>query len=383
MAESLKHARVAFTGKLASMTRAAAHQKVREAEGEPVPGVSRRTSMLVIGMEGWPLLPDGKPSSKLRRAEDLQKRGHPIRILSEALFLELMGQRERQLDLRKTYPLEQVCRLLELEPEAIRRWEQLSLVRSEEGLYDFQDIVSLRKLAELIKSGVRPGTIAKSLEGLAIVLPGTDRPLAQLKIVVENSKTLLADFGDCRLHPSGQLFFNFDARAKPEAPIVPLGAADPVDALTPEEWFERGQTLEEEERHLEAEEAYRKAILLAPHFPEAYFNLGNVVGELGRLEAAEELYRMAASQNPSMAIAWYNLADVQERQGRISEAVSSLKAALKASPQYADAEFNLALCLEKSGREAEAGAHWTAYLKLDPHSPWAQAARQHLSGRET
>src|SRR5437867_617433 len=218
----MKNARVAFTGKLASMTRAEAHQKVLEAQGEPAAGVSRRTSFLVVGMEGWPLLPDGKPSNKLQRAEELQKEGHPLQIISEALFLEAVGVRERKPDLRKTYPMEQVCRLLGLEPRILRRWEQFNLVRPENGLYDFQDLVSLQTISELIRSGVRPETIAKSLQGLAFVLPGTDRPLAQLKIVVENSKMLLADLGDQRVAPSGQLYFNFGPQRQPGASIVSL-----------------------------------------------------------------------------------------------------------------------------------------------------------------
>src|SRR5262249_41248708 len=158
-------------------------------------------------------------------------------------------------DLRKTYPLEQVCRLLGLEPGVLRRWEQFDLVRPEKGLYDFQDLVSLRTLSGLIESGVRPETIARSLEGLASVLPGTDRPLAQLKIVVENPRVLLADLGDQHVAPGGQLHFNFSPQPRPDASIVPLEAAGPVDCTTAEGWFERGQALEEEERYGKAEEA--------------------------------------------------------------------------------------------------------------------------------
>src|SRR5262249_20354135 len=155
-----------------------AQHKVREADGEPVSGVSCRTSVLVIGMEGWPLLPDGQISQKLRRAEKLQRSGHSIQIICESAFLELAGCRERQVFLRRTYPAAQVCRLLRIQPETLRRWEQLSLVRSQDGLYNFQDFVSLRTIGELVQAGVRPETIARSLHGLSSVLPDTDQPLA-------------------------------------------------------------------------------------------------------------------------------------------------------------------------------------------------------------
>ncbi len=40
---------------------------------------------------------------------------------------------------------------------------------------------------------------------------------------------------------------------------------------------------------------------------------------------------------------------------------------------------NLATCLEKLQRKADAAEHWSAYLELDPHSEWAEIARQQLS----
>src|SRR6185503_19689733 len=110
----LKHARVAFTGKLASMSRQEAHRIVREAGGEPMDGVSRRTSMLVVGMEGWPLLPDGQVSRKLRYAEGLREKGHGVQILSESAFLESAGLEERRPALRKSYSAAEVSQLLKI-----------------------------------------------------------------------------------------------------------------------------------------------------------------------------------------------------------------------------------------------------------------------------
>ena len=62
-------ARVSFTGQLASITRKEARDLVHAAGGQTVSAVSRRTSMLVVGMDGWPLLPSGEIASKLQRAE--------------------------------------------------------------------------------------------------------------------------------------------------------------------------------------------------------------------------------------------------------------------------------------------------------------------------
>jgi tetratricopeptide (TPR) repeat protein len=371
---SLKQSKVTFTGKFASMTREDACQIVREAGGEPTPAVSRRTSFVVVGMEGWPLLPDGMISNKLKRAEELSRRGHCIRIISEEAFLELAGRRSRQQQtFQKAYPAEEVCKLLGLPAETLQRWEQFGLIRAQNGLYDFQDLVSLRTIAELVGRGVRPEMIAKSLKALAAVLPGTDRPLAQLRIVAENPKAILVDLGDHTIAPNGQLLINFEAKPKPVGAVIGF-----EEAVTDNEWFEFGQACEEDESYAEAAEAYRKAAARRPYFPEAYFNLGNVLRLMGQPEAAMQAYHSAISQDPQMATAWYNLADVQEEQGQIPQAIQSLLRALEAYSSYADAHFNLALCYEKLEQKREAVRHWTAYLKLDPSSQWARIAKRHL-----
>ncbi|MEW5974361.1 MAG: tetratricopeptide repeat protein [Acidobacteriota bacterium] len=372
----LKGARVAFTGKLASLTRQEAFSVVRSAGGQPAPSVSRQTSLLVVGMEGWPLLPNGMISAKLRRAEALASQGSPIRILSEAGFLELVGIRDRASSFRKAYPAEEVCRLLGISAEVLRRWEQFSLVRSDEGRYDFQDLVSLRTIAELVRRGVKPMVLAKSLERLASILPGTERPLAQLRIVSEHSGAVLVDLGDALMAPNGQLVLNFDARPRGPSRLVALPE---TRAENEHDWFDYGQACEDEEHFSEAEAAYRRAIMLSPQFPEAYFNLGNVLRLTNQHAAAEECYRTAVAQAPHLACAWYNLADILEERGKFTEAVDSLQRALKADPNYADAHFNLALCLEKIGQKTDAKPHWAAYLKLDSSSQWSSIARRHLA----
>ncbi len=59
---------VAFTGTLASMTHRQAQELAEKHGGTAKEHISRQTTMLVIGEEGWPLDPDGQPSQKLRQA---------------------------------------------------------------------------------------------------------------------------------------------------------------------------------------------------------------------------------------------------------------------------------------------------------------------------
>ena len=60
---------VAFTGRLASMKRAEAFEHVRKHGGTPHRGVTKGTTLLVVGELGWPLLADGRPSNSLARAK--------------------------------------------------------------------------------------------------------------------------------------------------------------------------------------------------------------------------------------------------------------------------------------------------------------------------
>jgi BRCA1 C Terminus (BRCT) domain len=73
---------VAFTGRLACMTRAEAFEVVRSHGGTPSQTVSRQTNVLVVGELGWPLLDDGRPSNKLSRAGS-----YGIPVVSERRFL--------------------------------------------------------------------------------------------------------------------------------------------------------------------------------------------------------------------------------------------------------------------------------------------------------
>ncbi len=230
---SLRGARVAFTGKLATLPRRRAIELVRAAGGEFASEVSRRTSLLVVGMDGWPLLPDGSVSKRLQRAEALRTQGRPIEILSEPAFLERLGRRSPEPAARKAYTAEVIRNLLKVRPETLRRWEQLGLVRSVEGRFDYQDLVSLRAIAELVQQGVRPETIGRSLRGLSSVMADLSRPLAQLRLVAADPHTLLAEFGGVRISPDGQMLLGFDREAADTDPTLGGDVAQPPSAGTP------------------------------------------------------------------------------------------------------------------------------------------------------
>jgi tetratricopeptide (TPR) repeat protein len=375
-APTLRGKRVAFTGRPATMTRDQAREHVRRLGGEVVDSVSRRTSLLVVGMRGWPILPSGAVSRPLRRAEELASRGSGIRIASEAEFRQIVGLDPRSASDDKAYSADRIATMVGVEPATLRRWEQLSLIRSHDGRYDFRDIVSLRTIADLVARGVRPERIASSLHALSRVLPGTDQPLAQLRIF-EGDQSLLVELESGLIDAGGQLRLDFDATQSAARPVAPL-APRPVSA---DEWLKRGLGHESDERFAEAADAYAEAIRSRRDFAEAHFNRGNALRELDRPEEAASAYRRAVAIDPDMALGWYNLADLDEQQGRVREAIEHLQRALAIDPDFADAHFNLASCYEQLARAGEAAAHWREYVRLDPTSEWARAARERITGQ--
>lgn len=68
-----------------------------------------------------------------------------------------------------------------------------------------------------------------------------------------------------------------------------------------------GTLLEKKNAWRDAEEAYRHAIALSPHFAEAHSNLGNLLARELRLEEAERYYREAIRLKPDLVEAHHNL----------------------------------------------------------------------------
>jgi hypothetical protein len=105
---------VAFTGRLACMTRAEAFEVVRQHGGTPSEAVTRRTNLLIVGELGWPLLDDGRPSNKLSRATSFC-----IPVVSERRFLEWIGKAVPD-SVHKTYSGDQLAALSKLSRDTIQ-----------------------------------------------------------------------------------------------------------------------------------------------------------------------------------------------------------------------------------------------------------------------
>jgi DNA ligase (NAD+) len=85
-----------FTGALATMSRNHAQKWVRRHGGMTPGSVSARLDYLVVGDKGSALLGDGKMSTKHKKAARLVEQGAGVEIVTEAHFVELVEQADRQ-----------------------------------------------------------------------------------------------------------------------------------------------------------------------------------------------------------------------------------------------------------------------------------------------
>jgi tetratricopeptide (TPR) repeat protein len=344
---------VAFTGRLASMTRALAFSLVEKNGGTPRTGVTKATAVLIVGELGWPLLQDGSPSKSLQKAK-----AYCIPIASERRFLTWIGKAAPELQTR-AYSKKQLAALSKVSGDLIDQFAMFGLIEPRDDLFGFRDLAAARQIAALLASGVKLSTITQSLAEIRKWLP--DAGLANLRLYQDASDTLLVEHRDGRTDKKGQFVL----------PIAPP-AAD-ADLL-----FEKAQAAEEAEDWDTAERFYSLVMKIDPSDAAAAFNLANVLRAQNKLVEAEAAYRGALEREPQFAEAWFNLAGLLDEQRRGSEAVRCLEQALKADSEYADAVFNLALLLQRLERLSDAAAQWKRYLEIDRGSPWAGRAKRAL-----
>lgn len=373
-ADFLRGKQVAFTGRLASMTRKEAAELVRAHGGRSVPAVNPRTSYLVVGQEGWPLRSDGRLTHKLLKAQLLQRRGHTVRVLAEEDLLARLGLDSRSAEIRRLSTTAELTQLLKVPRDRLRAWLKAGLIRPVEtthgiDYYDFGQVARAKTLCDLIKAGVTANRVRRSLERLRAWAGDVEQPLAQLAIL-EKDGALLVRVGDALADPTGQLLLEFGDGT--EEPAVEFSEG----RWTAEDWYELARQHEDAGRLVEADAAYRQALLVGGPDSECCFNLANVLYALGRKPEAAERFYQVVEIDGGAAEAWNNLGAVLVDLKRFKEAKAAYQRAAQLG--YADAHYNLADLLGELGQEEQARHHWRDYLQHDQHSRWARYARSRL-----
>jgi tetratricopeptide (TPR) repeat protein len=391
----LQGERVAFTGTLASMTHRQAMDLVEQLGGAAMQHVGHLTSILVVGEEGWPLEPDGLPSTKLEYARQLHEKGEPIQIISESEWLKLANIEPVERKTHQLYTPAMLCQLLSVSVHDIRRWERAGLIKAVKKVYrlpyfDFEEVESARRLCELAASGVRVDQIAASLDRLHSLLPNVIRPLAQLEVLARGIGGLVFRDSTGLIETTGQRLFDFDPPAVDQGlddgpstiPIRPAPDNHPANRQhwSAEEWFYEGCQLADSNEMTAAIEALRYSVVNDPLNALYHFHLADALYRQRKPEAAIERYHIAVELDHNFLEAWTQLGCVLAEVEDNAAARDAFNIALDLHPDYPDAHFHLAGVLERLGERQTAAVHWGRYLEFDQRGPWAEIARERLFG---
>ncbi len=270
----LHGAKVALTGRFASITQQDAGELIVQFGGEHVSSPGRHTDYLVVGAAAPPLAGDGHPTASLQRARNLQSCGYGIQIITEDAFLTKLGLVDIDEGVHQRYTVAQLSRILGVSRDRIRSWVRSGLIEPVETIhrldfFDFQQVTTAKMLCDLVSGGLPLSRIREGLHRVQRWLPGMDSPLCQLSVLEENGR-MLVRLDDGRLaETSGQLQLEFSEAS------VDCAMAMECASKTADDWFQEALQSENQGDFGGAARAYEQAVTLEPDDPILHFNLGN------------------------------------------------------------------------------------------------------------
>lgn len=385
--------RVVLVGRLASMSKRDATQLIREHGGTVVDRSSGNATWIVIGEAELPILDlsDAEEwlDAETREAADEGR----VRVATETQLWQHLGMVDADHDIHRLYTPAMLADLLSVDIGTIRRWHRRGLIKPAQVVrrlpyFDFQEVATARRLAEMLAAGIKAGALERKLADLARYLPDVERPLAQLSVIIEGKEILLRQ-GDGLVEPGGQLRFDFSAAEGPEpesdrqhqpAPVSLSAEQAHADRLaqSPDDICRLAAELEDEGQLATAAEMYRAAMAVGGPKAEICFQLAELLYRQGDIAGARERYYMTIELDEDYVEARANLGCVLVESGQIDLAVAAFEGALTYHEDYADVHYHLARALDQLGREGEADEHWRRFLDLAPDSPWAEQAHSRL-----
>ncbi len=356
---------VVFTGKLSSLGRKDACALVERLGGCTADDITVKTTMLVVGDEGFGPSPREK-SNKLYRAEGLNAQpGCHIRIVSEADFCDLAGVPTPDA-LKRQYQAmrDLLARYDSVREDHLRYLMKFGVIRpvlrtNADAFFSFKDVAAIKQVNDEMAQGSSFQAVARTL-------------------VASRQGQLAFDF---RLDVEPARVLTLQRPSPP--PPVNTGRVSLGDIEDAERYFREAAELDEgeESKKDEAAAAYRKALALDPYLVAAIINLANIHYSRDQLAEAQALYERAIEIDANFFEAHFNLGNIYHDLGRFADAQVCYRNALRLNPQYADAHFYLAVTFEKMGQSRNARPHWRSYQQLAPNGEWVELAREFSEGQ--
>jgi tetratricopeptide (TPR) repeat protein len=360
---------VVFTGKLSSLGRKEARSLVARLGGATADDVNARTTMLVIGGEGFGPATEEK-SNKLKRAEELNAQSGPapaIRILTEEDFCRLAGVQTVHALKRQYHAMRDLLvRYRALREDHLRYLMKCGILRpvhrtNADTFFAFPDLPIIKQANDGLDQGMAFRSIVR-------MLLASRQGQLELDFRLDAAPAKIITLRRPSSSATGQ-----KPTLASETTHVPIH-----NATLAEEYFRAASALDDgdESRQDEAAAAYRKALVHDPYLVAALINLANIHYSRDELVEAQALYEQAIGLESDFFEAHFNLGNIYHDLGRYPEAQACYREALRLNAFYADAHFYLAVTFEKMGLSQEARPHWRAYQQLAPQGEWVELARE-------
>ena len=350
---------VVFTGKLSSLGRKDARALVSRLGGTSTDDVTVKTTLVIIGAEGFGPVPADK-SNKLKRAEELG-----IRTMAEQEFCRIAGVPTLETLKQQYHALRDLLvRYRSIREDHVRYLVKCGVLRpvlrtNADTFFAFPDLAVIRQASEGLSQGAPFRGIVRAL-------------------MASRQGQLEFDF---RLDATPARIIALRQPAETERPPrMTEGSTRTTaqDTARAEELFRLASALDDgdEASMDEAAATYRKALEIDPSLVAALINLANIHYSRDELVEAQALYERAIGLEPDFFEAHFNLGNIYHDLGRFPEAQACYREALRLNTFYADAHFYLAVTFEKMGQSQEARPHWRAYQQLAPQGEWVALAKE-------
>ena len=335
--------------------------------------VTAKTTMLVIGAEGFSAPSEDAPgdeprpvekSNKLKRAEELNgQAGHHVEILSEEDFCRLVGMQTPEALKRQFHAQRDLlARYRLLREDHLRYLVKYGVIRpvlrtNADTFFPFPDLAAIKQANDELGRGAPFRSIVRTLMASR---------LGQMAF-------------DFRLDAAPARVLELSRHAAPQPPVRPDALVSVVrNSELAEGYFRAASLLDDgdETQQDEAAAAYRRALELDPRLVAAMINLANIHYSRDELAEAQALYEQAIALESDFFEAHFNLGNIYHDLSRFAEAQECYREALRLNPHYADAHFYLAVTFEKMGLSDEARPHWRAYRQLAPNGEWVELAKE-------
>lgn len=425
----LSQKRVAFSGKLGGVSKREAERLVKNCGGVSVLLSSDEIDLVVLGADELPMAHQQEFLND--RLRGLVRRGQ-LEVIDESQFWTRLGFNDYDTephedhgdpndtsdlanqnpqsgtDVQRLYTPAMVAELIKVTVADVRKWFRHGLIKPCKEIhrlpyFDFQEVSTARRLAELVEGGASPTMIRRRLEEIAEYLPQFERPLAQLSIIVEGKNFLLRQDNGI-VEPNGQIRLDFSAptdatldgsnsldeeSAEEESnfdhsmsiafPIDDVPDSEPdLSKWSNEELVDLACSFENEGKLNESIEIYRTALFAHGPSAEVNFQLAELLYRVGQLEAARERYYSTIELDEEFVEARANLGCVLTELGQDELAVAAFLGAIELHAHFPDVHFHLARTLDRLKRTEEAEIHWREFLKMSPDNSWAAEARERL-----